>query len=153
VVAGQVSEPRTTCSRTTIGREEQTVNADVLVIDAGLAGLNAARELEAAGLTPLVLEASDEVGGRVRTDQVDGFRIDRGFQLINPAHPALKPAVDVRTLAMRQFGRGVAVRQGKAGPSRVDGLVIAGDADDASIQGGLDSGAKAAAALVARLKA
>ncbi|HNV11652.1 MAG TPA: FAD-dependent oxidoreductase [Propionibacteriaceae bacterium] len=88
------------------------MDADVLVIGAGLAGLNAARGIERAGLTPLVLESSDAIGGRVRTDAVDGFRVDRGFQLLNPAYPALRRAVDPATLALRPFGRGVAVRTG-----------------------------------------
>jgi hypothetical protein len=55
--------------------------ADVVVVGAGLAGLNAARTLRKAGLNPVVLEASDDVGGRVRTDNVDGFLLDRGFQI------------------------------------------------------------------------
>lgn len=52
-----------------------------MVVGAGLAGLNAARTLRKAGLKPIVLEASDGVGGRVRTDNVDGFLLDRGFQI------------------------------------------------------------------------
>lgn len=88
------------------------MDADVLVVGAGIAGLNAARTLERAGLTPLVLEATDAVGGRVRTDLVDGFRLDRGFQVLNPAYPALRDAVAVGRLALRPFGRGVAVRSG-----------------------------------------
>lgn len=52
-----------------------------MVVGAGLAGLNAARTLRKAGLNPVVLEASDGVGGRVRTDKVDGFLLDRGFQI------------------------------------------------------------------------
>ena len=95
------------------------MDADVLVVGAGLAGLNAARVLEDAGLTPLVIEAADAVGGRVRTELVDGFRVDRGFQLLNPAYPALREAVDVGRLALRPFGRGVAVRT----DGRLDELV------------------------------
>ncbi len=86
------------------------MDADVIVVGAGLAGLNAARTLEEGGLTPLVLEASDAVGGRVRTELIDGYRVDRGFQLLNPAYPAVREAVDVGRLALRSFGRGVAVR-------------------------------------------
>ncbi|HSN43732.1 MAG TPA: oleate hydratase, partial [Propionibacteriaceae bacterium] len=64
---------------------------DVIVIGAGLAGLTAARHLaaHASGPDVAILEASDAVGGRVRTDVVDGFKIDRGFQVLNPAYPAL----------------------------------------------------------------
>lgn len=53
----------------------------MVVVGAGLAGLNAAATLRKAGLSPIVLEASDGVGGRVRTDKVDGFLLDRGFQI------------------------------------------------------------------------
>lgn len=86
------------------------MEADVIVIGAGPAGLNAARSVTDAGLRALVLEASDTVGGRVHTDTVDGFRVDRGFQVLNPAYPALRDAIDVASLAIRPFGRGVAVR-------------------------------------------
>lgn len=51
------------------------------VIGAGIAGLVCARILTRAGLVVKVFEASDGVGGRVRTDEVDGFLLDRGFQV------------------------------------------------------------------------
>lgn len=84
--------------------------SDVVVIGAGLAGLQCARILTAAGRRVSVLEASDGIGGRVRTDLVDGFRCDRGFQLLNPAYPDAKSQLDLAALALRPFGRGVAVR-------------------------------------------
>jgi hypothetical protein len=67
---------------------------DVVVVGAGLAGLVCALELERAHLTVTVLEAGDEVGGRIRTDEVDGYRCDRGFQLLNPSYPAVREMVD-----------------------------------------------------------
>lgn len=88
------------------------MQADVVVVGAGLAGLTCARELERGGLEVVVLEKSDGVGGRVRTDHVDGFRCDRGFQLLNPAYPALKKLVDLEALDLRTFAAGAAL----AGP-------------------------------------
>ncbi len=76
--------------------------AQVVVVGAGLAGLACARRLTAAGVPATVLEAADEVGGRVRTDVVDGFRCDRGFQLINPAYPEVRRVLDVRALRLRR---------------------------------------------------
>lgn len=61
-----------------------------VVVGAGLAGLNAAITLELAGHEVLLVEGSDRAGGRVATDVVDGFLLDRGFQLINANYPELK---------------------------------------------------------------
>ncbi|WP_448656178.1 phytoene desaturase family protein [Microbacterium lacticum] len=83
---------------------------DVVVIGAGLAGLRCAAVLAERGLEVVVLEAADAVGGRQRTDIVDGFRLDRGFQVLNPAYPALRRSVDLDALALRSFPVGVQVR-------------------------------------------
>jgi phytoene dehydrogenase-like protein len=60
---------------------------DCIVVGAGLAGLSAVRELEKSGRSVLLLEASDSVGGRVKSDYIDGFICDHGFQVINPRYP------------------------------------------------------------------
>lgn len=73
-----------------------------------MAGLRCARALHEAGHDVLVLEEADAVGGRIRTDRVDGFLVDRGFQLLNPAYPAVKRWVDVGALGLQGFGAGVA---------------------------------------------
>ena len=86
-------------------------DTEVLVIGAGLAGLRCAALLAGAGRDVRVWEASDDVGGRVRTDVIDGFRCDRGFQVLNPAYPELSRAVDVDALRLHPFGPGVAVRR------------------------------------------
>ena len=83
---------------------------DVVVIGAGLAGLRCAVVLAERGLEVVVLDAGDEVGGRQRTDLVDGFRLDRGFQVLNPAYPALRRSIDLDALALRSFPVGVQVR-------------------------------------------
>ena len=62
----------------------------VVVVGAGLAGISAALTLQGAGVEVEVFESSDIVGGRVATDIVDGFRLDRGFQLINDGYSELK---------------------------------------------------------------
>ncbi|MEO6142353.1 MAG: NAD(P)/FAD-dependent oxidoreductase [Dermatophilaceae bacterium] len=94
--------------------------ADVLVVGAGLAGLRCAVALTELGREVVVLEAADVVGGRVRTDVVDGFQCDRGFQVLNPAYPAVSRWVDLDALALQPFGAGVMVR-------RDDGLRVVAD--------------------------
>jgi protoporphyrinogen oxidase len=65
------------------------VSKPVVVIGAGLAGMNAAIQLQNSGREVVVLEAADRAGGRVQSDQIDGFTCDRGFQLINAKYPEL----------------------------------------------------------------
>lgn len=81
----------------------------MLVIGAGIAGLACAGQLTRAGLEVEVVEASEGVGGRIRTDVVDGYRCDRGFQLLNPAYPAAGELLDLDALELCQFGAGVAM--------------------------------------------
>ncbi|MFC4333222.1 FAD-dependent oxidoreductase [Streptomyces andamanensis] len=88
------------------------VVADVVVVGAGVAGLACARDLAAAGLGVTVLEAGDAVGGRMRTDRLDGFTVDRGFQVVNPAYPQLRRRLPARFLAPRPFLPGVLVHTG-----------------------------------------
>ncbi len=76
---------------------------DVVVVGAGLAGLACARELAASLDDVVVLEAGDAVGGRVRTDRVDGFTLDRGFQVLNTGYPELRRTVDLDALDLRSF--------------------------------------------------
>lgn len=122
----------------------------VLVIGAGLAGLRAAGIVLGKGHDVEVLEASSQPGGRVATDVVDGFRCDRGFQLLNPGYPEAKKALDLKALDLHAWGRGVAVRDARGvevladpsrHPARIPGLlrgtVTIGDLRAASMWLGL----------------
>lgn len=82
---------------------------DVVVIGAGLSGLAAARQVQQSGLSVVVLESSDAVGGRVRTDNVDGFLLDRGFQVLLTAYPELTTQVDMDALDLQAFDPGALV--------------------------------------------
>ena len=85
---------------------------DVVVIGAGLAGLAAAIHLQQAGAEVVLLESEAEPGGRIRTDVVDGFRLDRGFQLYNPAYPEGRRMFDHAALDLKGFERGAVVAIG-----------------------------------------
>ena len=78
-------------------------DAGVLVVGAGLAGLRAAQVLGDAGVDVTLIEASDEVGGRVRSRDVDGYVLDQGFQLINPTYPELIATGVLDGLGLRPF--------------------------------------------------
>ncbi|CAL9569365.1 NAD(P)/FAD-dependent oxidoreductase [Streptomyces sp. enrichment culture] len=86
---------------------EPTYQADVVVVGAGIAGLSAARRLTSAGVTTVVLEAAPEVGGRMTTEKIDGFRLDRVGQLLSTGHPQLREAAALDGLVLRPFAPGV----------------------------------------------
>ncbi len=79
---------------------------DVLVIGAGLAGLACARHLADAGVSFQIIEASDGIGGRVRTDEFEGFLLDRGFQVLLTAYPEAQRTLDYHALHLRKFTPG-----------------------------------------------
>ncbi len=84
---------------------------DCVIVGAGLAGLACAGELVRRGRRVTVLEAADRVGGRVATDTVDGFRIDRGFQVYNDAYPEGRRQLDLPALALGRFEPGALVAE------------------------------------------
>ncbi|MBX9624032.1 MAG: FAD-dependent oxidoreductase [Gemmataceae bacterium] len=85
---------------------------DVLIVGAGLAGLCCGKRLAECGKSFRILEASDGVGGRVRTDVVNGFRLDRGFQIYLTAYPEGRRVLDLDALDLKPFTRGALVRVG-----------------------------------------
>src|SRR5271155_286272 len=85
---------------------------EVVIIGAGLAGLPCARSLESAGIPVTLLEAADGPGGRVRTDVVEGFRLDRGFQVMLTAYPEAKRLLDYTALQLKKFEPGALVWHG-----------------------------------------
>ncbi len=82
------------------------MNPDVIVVGAGMSGLVAALELQRRGLSVHVVEASDDVGGRVRTDAFNGFLLDRGFQVVLTAYPEVRRCLDFAALQLREFEPG-----------------------------------------------
>ena len=72
----------------------ETNKTQVLVVGAGLAGLSAAVTLQEAGVEVRLVEGSSKVGGRLKTTKRDGFILDHGFQVFNPAYPNSKQLLD-----------------------------------------------------------
>ncbi len=87
-------------------------DAPIVVVGAGLAGLACAVALHHAGREVIVLEASDAVGGRVRTDHVDGYLLDRGFQVLLTAYPEAHRQLDLPALELRTFDPGALIQLG-----------------------------------------
>ena len=87
-----------------------SVDSPVLIIGAGMAGLTCAVYLKQAGVDALLLDAADDVGGRVRTDVVDGFRLDRGFQILLTAYPEARRLLNYEALNLQRFRSGALIR-------------------------------------------
>jgi phytoene dehydrogenase-like protein len=82
----------------------------VVIVGAGLAGLSCALRLQERGIGCQLYEKSDCVGGRVRTHVVDGYRLDRGFQVLLTAYPVTQQTVDLGALELKCFYSGALVR-------------------------------------------
>jgi phytoene dehydrogenase-like protein len=84
----------------------------IIIVGAGLAGLTCAKVLRERGAEVAIFEASDGVGGRVRTDEQDGFLLDRGFQVYFTSYPVAGRHLDYEALDFRGFDPGVIVHRG-----------------------------------------
>ena len=82
----------------------------IVIVGAGMAGLTCANYLHQRGRDVLLLDAQDAVGGRVRTDRVDGFRLDRGFQILLTAYPEAQRLLNYTALDLQCFRSGAAIR-------------------------------------------
>ncbi|MFB7513027.1 FAD-dependent oxidoreductase [Streptomyces sp. NPDC056144] len=96
-------------ARTDAHTDVRTDGTDVIVVGAGAAGLACAADLAAAGIAVRLLEADGSPGGRMRTDQVAGFTVDRGFQVFNTSYPQVKRRLDLSRLRLRPFSPAVLV--------------------------------------------
>ncbi|MFF0483781.1 NAD(P)/FAD-dependent oxidoreductase [Streptomyces sp. NPDC004435] len=89
------------------GTVDEGADLDVVIVGAGASGLACAADLLAAGLKVRLLEAEDTVGGRMRTDRIGGFTLDRGFQVFNTSYPQVRRRLDLKALRLRPFTAGM----------------------------------------------
>ena len=88
------------------------IDKRMIIVGGGIAGLTCARHLHYQGMAVEVLEASNRIGGRIKTDREDGFRLDRGFQVLQTAYPEARRELDYDDLDLRFFAPGAMVRIG-----------------------------------------
>ncbi|WP_419656299.1 flavin containing amine oxidase [Desulfosarcina variabilis str. Montpellier] len=88
----------------------RTAENPVIIVGGGIAGLACARRLQDLGIPVRILEVSGRTGGRVKTDQLAGYRLDRGFQVLHTAYPEAQRALDFPRLDLRRFAPGAMIR-------------------------------------------
>ncbi|MDC0008152.1 FAD-dependent oxidoreductase [bacterium] len=84
-------------------------NQIIHIVGGGVSGLIAARVLEDNGFDPVIIEATERIGGRLKTDLVDGYQLDRGFQVLLTAYPAVRKYLDTDELNLQTFVPGAAI--------------------------------------------
>ncbi|MEM6523498.1 MAG: NAD(P)/FAD-dependent oxidoreductase [Bacteroidota bacterium] len=90
----------------------EALKNEVIIIGAGIAGLTCAIELEKRGIHPLIIEATDRAGGRVKTDIKDGYLMDHGFQVLLTAYPEAQQYLDYNKLELKTFDPGAIIYEG-----------------------------------------
>ena len=86
------------------------IDSNVIIIGGGISGLACAKQLTRSGIDFLILEADHRIGGRIKSDLVGGFILDRGFQVLQTAYPEARGQLDYEKLELKTFSPGVAVR-------------------------------------------
>jgi protoporphyrinogen oxidase len=81
----------------------------ITIIGAGISGLSVGLHLHREGFSVKIIEASDRPGGRIKTDSVDGFRLDRGFQVLLTSYPEAQMLLDYKALQLKTFLPGATV--------------------------------------------
>jgi len=84
--------------------------SEVIIVGAGLAGLSCALRLREAGIPFVILEGDRRIGGRIKTDQVDGFLLDHGFQVLQTAYPEARRTLNYDRLELKPFAPGAIIR-------------------------------------------
>lgn len=111
---------------------------EVLIVGGGLAGLSCATRLSRAGIDFRLLEATDRVGGRLRTDFADGFQLDHGLQSLDMSYPACRQLLDYDALRLRRFGSGALARvEGRFVP--ISSVPVGRDDQCSSLRPGADA--------------
>ena len=81
----------------------------IYIVGAGVSGLVAAQVLENQGYQPVILEASDRAGGRVKTDIKKGFQLDHGFQVLLSSYPAAQKYLNFKALKLQELKPGAVI--------------------------------------------
>ena len=90
----------------------KSADVDVVVVGAGLAGLSCAKHLMNNSVSFVVLEADQRIGGRLKTDALDGFLLNHGFQVLQTAYPEARRQLNYRRLELKPFAPGAMIRMG-----------------------------------------